>query len=156
MEFHFFKRTKVEDDTLPKKTDELLQELSTVADMKEYLAGNAEEFITKDFSVYLEEYTARKGYDKGEVARLSGLDRFYVYEIYRGRKLPTADKIVCLALALELTLEETQHLLMTASRPVLYAKKKKDSILIFAVNNKMNVVETNAMLYEAGESLLSE
>ncbi len=154
MEFHFFKWKKEGNDTLPKKTEELLQELSTVADMKEYLSGNAEEFITKDFFTYLEEYTAARGYDKSEVARLSGLDRFYVYEIYRGRKVPASDKIVCLALALELTLEETQHLLMTASRPVLYAKKKRDSILIFAINNKKTVVETNALLYEAGEALL--
>ncbi len=154
--FHFFKTDKKGEDALPKKTEELLKELSTVADMKEYLAGNEEEFITKDFFGYLEEYTRRKGYDKGEVARLSGLDRFYVYEIYRGRKVPTADKIIALALALELTLEETQHFLMTASRPVLYAKKKRDSVIIFAINNKKTVVETNALLFEAGQPLLSE
>ena len=154
--FHFFKTDPKGEDALPKKTEDLLKELSTVADMKEYLAENAEEFVTKDFFGLLEEYTARRGYDKSEMAQLSGLDRFYVYEIYRGRKLPTADKIVALALALTLTLEETQHLLMTAARPVLYAKKKRDSILIFAINNKKTVVEANALLYEAGEALLSE
>lgn len=154
--FHFFKVEKEGKNALPKKTEELLQELSNVADMNEYLSGNAEEFINKDFFGYLKEYTERKGYDKGTVARLSGLDRFYVYEIYRGRKLPATDKIICIALALELSVEETQHLLMTAARPVLYAKRKRDSILIFAIHNKKSVVETNTLLFEAGEALLSE
>ena len=154
--FHFFKQQKEEVDALPKKTEDLLQELSTVANVEDYLSGNAEEFSPKDFFGYLREYTDRKGYSKGDVSRLSGLDRFYVYDIYRGRKLPTTDKIVCLALALELTLDETQHLLMTAARPVLYAKRKRDSILIFALNNHKTVLETNSLLFEAGESSLTD
>ncbi len=153
--FHFFKVEKEGNDALPKKTEDLLRELGTVADMNEYLSGNEKEFITKDFFKCLEEYTARAALKKSRVATLSGLDRFYVYEIYRGRKLPTTDKIVCLALALKLSLDETQHLLMTAARPVLYAKRKRDSILIFAVNNKKTVVETNALLFDAGEPLLT-
>ena len=153
----FFKTKKEEENALPKKTEDLLRELSTVANVEEYLAGNAEEFVPQDFFSVLREYTEKKGLSKGEVSRLSGLDRFYIYDIYRGRKLPTADKIVCIALALELSLDETQHLLMTASRPILYAKRKRDSILIFAVNNHKTVVEANTLLFESGEApLISE
>lgn len=154
--FRFFKPLKEENPALPKKTEELLQELGSTANIKDYLSTNEEEFIPKDFFAYLKEYTERAGLDKSEVARRSCLDRFYVYEIYRGRKMPTADKIVALTLTLGLTLEETQHLLMVASRPVLYPKKKRDSILIFAINNQKTVLETNQLLYEAGESSLSE
>ncbi len=154
--FHFFKTKKEGEDALPKKTEDLLKELSTVANVQDYLSENTEEFIPKDFFAYLREFTERAGISKGEVAKRACMDRFYTYDIYRGRKLPTSDKIVCLSLALGLNLEETQHLLMTASRPILYAKRKRDSILIFAVNNQKTVVETNTLLFEAGEPLLSE
>ena len=155
MQFSFFKK-KEDDPTVPKKTEELLQELKSAQDMTEYLTSNQEEFITKDFFTYLKEYTDRMGFDKSEVVKRSSLDRFYVYEIYRGRKIPTQSKIICLALALELTLDETQHLLMTAARPVLYPKKKRDSVLIFAINNKKTVIETNLLLEDAGEKDLTE
>lgn len=98
----------------------------------------------------------KAGMTRSSLAVKAGLNRFYIYDIFSGRKIPSADKLVCIALAMQLSLEETQILLRLANRSGLYVRHPRDSVLIFAIQRNLSVDETNALLYEAGQPLLTE
>lgn len=53
-----------------------------------------------------------------------------------------------------LNLEETQRALSIAKEGKLYSKDKRDSILIYSINKKQTVLDTNNLLFEMGEELL--
>ena len=139
-----------------KPTGALIQELSSVSNINEYFTQNADEMIEGDLSDQLKKLAEQAGMNRSTLAGKAGLDRYYIYDIFSGRKVPSADKLICIALALELNLEETEKLLRLADRPGLYARHPRDSILIFAIQRHLTVDETNTMLYEGGQPLLSE
>ena len=55
----------------------------------------------------------------------------------------------------ELSLDEVQSLLKESGFPALYPKFKRDSIIINCICEKKSVVETNDLLFDYGENLLS-
>ncbi len=139
-----------------KSTGALIDELSSVSNINDYLDRNADEMIEDSLVNQLEELTQRVGLNRSTLAAKARLDRYYIYDIFSGRKVPGADKLICIALALGLDLEETERLLRLADRPGLYAWHPRDSVLIFAIQRHLSVDEANAMLYESGQRLLTE
>ena len=65
-----------------------------------------------------------------------------------GSKHPSRDKIIAIAIASEMTLPECQRALEIAQEGILYAKSRRDSIVIFAINKKMSLMELNNLLDE--------
>ena len=51
-------------------------------------------------------------------------------------------------------MEEMQKLLKVSEYPVLYAKNKRDSILLFCLDKGVSLIETNELLYEMGENVI--
>lgn len=95
-----------------------------------------------------------KHLDKAEVILESQIPRTYAYQIFQGSKQAGRDKILQLAFAMKLDLEETNRLLTIANHPLLYAKKQRDAILIFSISNRYSLMETNELLYEFHQELL--
>lgn len=58
------------------------------------------------------------------------------------------DKVLALALAMKLTTKETQHLLHYAGAGALYVRDHWDSVLWYALEHRMGVVDTNLLLTE--------
>ena len=92
---------------------------------------------------------------KADLMRASGIERSYFYQLIDGRKQPGRDKVIALGLAASLSLKEILRCLELAHQPLLYSRDKRDSILIFAIQNAKTVAETNDLLFEYGESILS-
>ncbi|MBR3722403.1 MAG: helix-turn-helix domain-containing protein [Selenomonadaceae bacterium] len=143
---------------MPKDTGELQNELSAAEGLEQFLVGNQKEFCEYTLAEYLERLLREKNLSKGEVIEKSRLDRLYAYHIFAGRKKnPSRQKIIALALAMELTPEETQYLLYYAGAPRLYVRNPEDSILWYALEHRMSVVDTNIMLEKMAElPLLSD
>lgn len=140
-----------------KSTDELLKMLSSVkndTNLKEYTHTLQKENLPQSFAQYISRIIAEQNLSPAEVIRDSAIQRNYGYQILEGRKLPGRDKIVALALACHLALDETQRCLTLAGEGTLYAKNPRDSVLIFAVQKKLSVPETNELLFEMQYSVL--
>ncbi|MDD6243941.1 MAG: XRE family transcriptional regulator [Roseburia hominis] len=90
-----------------------------------------------------------------ELISRAQIQRNYGYQILDGRRNPSRDKVIAFSLALHLDVNETQRALMIEKNGQLYSKNKRDSILIFALGKKLSVIQTNELLYEMGEALLS-
>ena len=87
----------------------------------------------------------------------SQLEQIYAYHIFAGRKKnPSRNKILALALSMELTQKEAQRLLYYAGSERLYPKNAWDSVIIYALNNKMSVDETNALLLKLSQAPLMQ
>lgn len=104
---------------------------------------------------YINALIVEKNITPAEVIQSSLIQRNYGYQILNGSKQPGKDKIIALCLSLNLTFEETQRALSLAKQAQLYAKIRRDSILIFAINMHLSVLETNELLYDMGELTLS-
>lgn len=137
---------------MPKDTSELQNEIKRAKGLENFLADNQKDFRKYTLAEYLEHLLTEKNLSKGEVIAKSHLERLYAYHIFAGRKKnPSREKIIALALAMELTPEETQYLLYYAGAPQLYVRNPSDSILWYALENHMSVVDTNIMLDKMAE-----
>ncbi len=140
-----------------KKTGELENILGRARNRKsldEYLEKEKPESGEGGFTDYFLSLDEVRKYPKAELVRKSGIDRTYCYQILSGRKKPGRDKVLALCLAAGLSLEETQRGLKKAGEAPLYAKNRRDAILLFAVNNHLDVLKTEELLDEYGEKLL--
>lgn len=55
---------------------------------------------------------------------------------------------------MHLTLDETQYLLKLALRGELYPRNRRDAALIYCIQHKLNLIDTELMLDQLGEEML--
>ena len=105
---------------------------------------------TPSLSAYLEQYLTDRNLDKGEVIRQSLLSRDYAYAIFNGNRLnPTRDRIIALCLAMHMDPDSAQRALRLCHAGELYAKDKRDALIIIALNTKQyDIMALNSMLHE--------
>lgn len=140
------------DSIMPKDTAELVNELRTAKGLEGFLVDNQKEFREFSLAEYLQKLLDEKQLSKMEVIESSHLERLYAYHIFAGRKKnPSRQKVIALALAMGLTPEETQYLLYYAGAEQLYVRNPWDSILWFALDHHMTVVDTDLMLQKMSE-----
>ncbi len=133
--------------------DKLLANVSSISQLEDYL-GNVEIPEFNSIGEYLEYLLTEKGLGKAQVIKDSDIQRNYGYQIFSGVKQPGRNKLIALSLAMGLTLEETQRGLSIAKEGKLYSKDKRDSVIIYSINKKQTVFDTNNLLFEMGEELL--
>jgi hypothetical protein len=75
------------------------------------------------------------------------------YKIQAGKRMPGRDTIICLALALGLDVEETQHLLGYLGYG-LSEHIKRDFIIMYCLDKGKSPVEVNLLLENSGLRLL--
>ena len=141
---------------MQKSTTELLNELKNFDSFKEYEKINKNSMINKTLSQYLCDLLEEKHLKKSDVIRKGELNESYAYQMFSGVKsTPSKDKLICLSIGMDLSVDETNSLLKLAWLSPLYPSIKRDSIIIINMNNKKSVVEINEELYNEGEETLN-
>ncbi len=141
---------------MQKSTTELLNELKNFDSFKEYEKINKNSMINKTLSQYLCDLLEEKHLKKSDVIRKGELNESYAYQMFSGIKsTPSKDKLICLSIGMDLSVDETNSLLKLAGLSPLYPRIKRDSIIIINMNNKKSVVEINEELYNEGEETLN-
>ena len=138
---------------MKKKTEDLIHEITTSTDITQYLTDNREELLDLPLHLYLKQLLSETDYKISQIADLSCKGE-YIYQVFRGIKNPSRDVVLCIALALQLACPDTGQLLRIARMPALDARNRRDSVILFALNRKLSVPETNDILYELGEACL--
>lgn len=138
---------------MKKRTEDLVSEIITGADISFYIDTNQDEFLEISLHEHLKNLLLKKQLKVSQVVERS-YKGDYIYQVFRGIKNPGRDIVLCIALAMELSLEETKLLLRIAHMELLDARNRRDSIIIFAVSRKLTVPETNDILYEFNEHCL--
>ncbi len=78
----------------------------------------------------------------------------FFYDIINGKKKPSREKLVRIFLAMGLSLGECSTALRIYCYSDFYAKNKRDSAFIYAVNHSLSVNELNELLRKNGEEEL--
>lgn len=140
---------------MKKDTDELLQILKNI-DTSPQLDHVINSYYKEGIKLtgYLEEMLITHQLKKQDAVKRSGLYRSYAYQILSGVKQPSRDKLIALCIGLELSLEEAQKALTISELGPLYSKKKRDAIIIFAINKKLDIGQSNLLLHDYGEKIL--
>lgn len=138
-----------------KSTDELMNEIKQTGEIKKFIEKNEAEFTDKPLHEMLNDIIKEKKLKKSDVIKGSGLNRVYAYQILAGKKSPSRDKLIAFCFGLRLDVDGTNSLLKSAGMPVLYARNKRDSIIIFAINSRKNVFLVNDLLFENGFEILT-
>lgn len=132
---------------MKKSTNELMNEIVACKNISQYFDANSDEFLEMPLHLYLKELLGKTHLSISQVAMRSYKGE-YIYQVFRGVKNPGRDVILSIALALELNPDETRCLLRIAHMPMLDARNRRDSIIIFALSRKLSVPDTNDILYE--------
>lgn len=137
-----------------KTTDELTNQLKKADRIESYIDANRDEFLTDSIADLLNKLLIKKDLKKSDVVKDSNLHRTYVYEIFNGDKTPSRDKILAIAFAMRLTLDETQVLLKRSGNRELYSRDRRDSIIMFALDKKKSLIDCNILLSDSTEEIL--
>lgn len=138
-------------------TEELLKILGSLDSVEELeqVASEAEQTASySSFSDFLSQKMEAAGISAADMIRRTNIQRTYCYQILSGAKKPGRDKVISLCLALKLSFDDVQRALTLAGESSLYPKRRRDSILIFCINQEYSVTETNNLLFDLNEEIL--
>ena len=140
---------------IKKTTDELMNELLKANNIGEYLKENSQYMVSDELSTYLNNIIAKKGLVKSELIKKTEFSEVMGYQIFSGTRLPSRDSLICICIAMNMTLDETQAMLKIAGFATLYPKAKRDSIVIKGISEKKTVAHINEELYNCEEKTLT-
>ena len=131
-----------------KTTSMLFSRLLKTADLNSFMEKNADIMHTPLFHEYISGLCSVLGEKQESVIKRSSIERTYGHQLFNGTRKPSRDKAIQLAFGLRLNLEDTQQLLKIAQKSQLYPKIKRDAVIIYCINRKIGIIETQTMLHE--------
>ena len=140
---------------MKKSTEELLQILKHTPDLETYLSNEQDNLKDIPLPEYLNNLCIEKNITRAQCTRQSGLDKGYGYDIFSGTKHPTRDKLLAICFGFSLSLDEVQNLLKISAYPILYAKDRRDSAIIFSLQRNYSLVITNELLFDMGLAIIN-
>ena len=140
---------------MTKRTNDLMEELSGQdTDLDRYFEENPTSFINVDIKEFWKKAVDTSSKTKSDIINKADMSYCYFYDVTNGRKIPSKDKIIRIALAMNLSLDDCQEALRISGKSALYPRIKRDSILIYAINKGYSIYQTNDLLAEHGEEML--
>lgn len=137
-----------------KNTEDLQNELTTAPNLSRFLSVNQDQFIDENFADMLQALFQKSGLSKAALAKRAGTSEVYLYQIFSSGRTPSRDRTICLCFGLSATLEETQELLKHSGLAQLYAKNRRDAIIIYGLAHHMELPEINDRLFAENEATL--
>ncbi len=138
-----------------RNTDDLCQELMEESNIDSYMKKNQSYFADSSISELLTEFYKRQEISKAELARRAGMSEVYLHQLFSGRRKPSRDKLLCLCIGMELTIDETQKLLRLAAFGELYPRIRREAIIYHGITHHTSLDEINENLFRKGEKALS-
>lgn len=141
-------------DEKKNSTDDLLEVLK-----RESLGSAIDKIKDDQLNITLKEYIDKRvlkhKLNLADIHRRSGLNKSYFYALSEGKKTnPSRDVLIRLCFGFEMSLDEAQRFLKTFGAAMLYARSRRDSIIIHALDNGLSVSRCNENLDEYGEKIL--
>lgn len=130
-----------------KKTTDLMNELNHTSHIDQYLKDNEEYIIDQTLSNFICNLLETKNLTKADIIKKADINDIYGYQILSGRRKPSRNKLICLCVGAEFTLEETNEILTIGEFSPLFPKIKRDSIIIFGIQNHYTILQINESLY---------
>ena len=141
----------MEIDLLERNTDDLKQELMSTPDLDQFIQNNQAYFIEKGLANYLQEILQKKKISKSSLAKRANISEVYLHQVFAGQRNLSRNRLLCVCIGLSATLDETQNLLQKGGHAQLYAKNKRDTVVMFGLLHRMDLDAINDRLLTVGE-----
>lgn len=125
-------------------------------DLDAFIYHNIHIFDEENFHSYLLSAKRRSPYTIKDIIEGTYIDASYCYQIFRGIRLPSRNKILQIALFLAFDLPDINRLLKLADKSPLYVRNLRDAIIIHGVHHRLSLDEIELMLLEKGCNGLTE
>lgn len=132
-------------------TKDMLAMLQKTTDFSRFMRRCESGFSEPQVSAVLCALSEKYGVDRARVIARSGVERGYAYQAFSGRRVPSRDKLICLAFGLGASLEDAQELLRAAEKRELYPKIRRDAAIIFCLQRKLPLSDCHALLASIAE-----
>lgn len=139
--------------SMKKTTDELINSIKNVSSIEEFIKDNSSEYFNISADEYLRRLLQEKNLKISHISVSSCLGD-YVYKVFNGTRKATRDVYIAIGIAMKLSYNEMQPLLRLAKYIMLDPRDERDSILLYAVEKKLTVMETNDILFNCGKNIL--
>ena len=137
-----------------KSTGDLSQELMNQPNLDQYITENQAYFVDVDVSAFLTNLYEKCGLSKAELARRAEMSEVYLHQVFSGRRRPSRDRLLCLCVSMEVSLEDTQRLLKQVGYAPIYLKLKRDAIIGHGILHRTPLTEVNDKLFSENEKTL--
>lgn len=131
-----------------KDTAKIVEELALCADFNTFYNENKDYIVSGTLSELLKALLEKKQLKKKQVIHTAEMSEVYGYQIFSGLRIPERKKLLCLAVGMRLTIDETQDLLRCAGYSPLYVKLPFDSVVLYGICKGLSVTEINSLLFE--------
>ncbi len=136
------------DDKKTLSTDVLLSALEKTENYDDFITENKDSMGVDKLKVALRKLSAKLKLTPLEIMERAQIERAYGYQIFNGTRKPSRDKLIQLAIGMQLSIDDSNYLLKCGQKLPLYAKAERDAIIIYALTHQMDIVETNCLLAE--------
>jgi len=150
-------------------TDMLIRQMESGESISAVIRKNEASFVEGELHEYLEKEIEKrkeaeqKKQDEGEASAEkrksvqeqliedTGINRRFFFQIMKGERHPHRDNVIRFILALQMPLERAQRLLRVAGYAELFARRKRDAIIIKSIIEEKSVDEWIKELHKHGE-----
>jgi hypothetical protein len=147
----------------------LIKQMENGGSISSVIRKNEASFIEGELHKYLEKEikkrkeTENKKQDEGgstaekkksvqeQLIEDTGINRRFFFQIMKGERHPHRDNVIRFILALQMPLERAQRLLRVAGYAELFARRKRDAIIIKSIIEKKSVDACIKELHKHGE-----
>lgn len=114
--------------------------------------------VHRDLPGYLHKLMQEKEIGQSTLIRNSGLNYNHAYDVINGRnsKGVSRDRALGLCFGARCTVREAQRLLWHAQCSRLYARNRRDAIIIFCLEHGLSLAAADEALYEFGEDTIGD
>ena len=135
-------------------TEKLMQLLMKDRSFQSFLSSNAAELSGPSFEEYIAELRDKKGESAEKIIRRGMIEKSYGHQLFKGSRRPSRDTCIQLAFGFEMDVEETQRLLRTAGKSMLYPRVLRDAAVIYSLHNHITLADTQIVLEKLGVPII--
>ncbi len=143
------------DNTTTRNLADILSNIDSPKEMEKFFKHPKVTDAHKDFISYYRSLPSVTELTDTEIIEKSGIEKSYYYQIFKGTRHPSRDKILRLCIAAGLSVRETTRALELSECATLYPKNRRDIIITVGLNQKAHVMDINLLLDRYGEEALS-
>ncbi len=137
-------------------TSALYRILDNSSNIDEFMNEYDFELKTSSFEEYINILAKEKNCSIPEIISRGYMKESYCYQLFKGIRKPSRDKIIQLCFGMKLTLQESNKLLRAGEKNELYCRNKRDAVIIFGLNNNLAIIDVEEVLCNRGlETLLN-
>jgi len=133
---------------------ELQRQLFEAGDIFTFMKEHDGHYQDVTFKTFLEHLLETKALKKPDVIKASGIGESYAYQIFSGKKNPSRDKLLALAVGMRLTIDECRRFLYLAGVNQLNPKNRRDAAILLGVQKGASVFVINDTLAELNEHMI--